>query len=315
MNLLLSKSAGCLAGLFCGDAYGAQYEFMAVDEVANRMDENGADTMGSSVVFQTPPGHLTDDSEMALALLRSIAEAGEYRQDAAREHYVAWMNSYPIDIGRTTMNGLRGYLDYGSQANGALMRVAPLAVYLAATNANANGWVECDRFAREDAAITHPHEVCQQVNVLYVRMLVSLLLKDLPAPILYRNLRGWASALCCDETVLSVIEDAKSFPPENLLSKQGWVLIAFQNAIYRMLHAESPAECIIETCCEGGDTDTNAAIAGALVGARDGVESFPINWIETVNACGSDLRCTRPEEYRVHDIFALTRDFISLFSA
>jgi ADP-ribosylglycohydrolase len=30
----------------------------------------------------------------------------------------------------------------------------------------------------------------------------------------------------------------------------------------------------------GGDTDTNAAVAGALLGARDGVEGLPPGWLE-----------------------------------
>lgn len=212
------------------------------------------------------------------------------------------------------MNGLRGYLDYGSQANGALMRIAPLGVYLAASDASADGWIVCDQMSELDAAITHPHEICRQVNVLYVRMLVSLLKKEMRVELLYENLRNWAHVLHCDESVLSVIENAKSSPPENFIEHQGWVLIAFQNAIYQLLHADSPAECIIETCRHGGDTDTNAAIAGVLVGARDGFDAFPRSWIETVNACGSDLRCVRPKEYRVHDILSLTKDFISLFS-
>ena len=30
----------------------------------------------------------------------------------------------------------------------------------------------------------------------------------------------------------------------------------------------------------GGDTDTNAAVAGALLGARDGVAGLPLTWLE-----------------------------------
>jgi ADP-ribosylglycohydrolase len=30
----------------------------------------------------------------------------------------------------------------------------------------------------------------------------------------------------------------------------------------------------------GGDTDTNAAVAGALLGARDGVDGLPSGWLD-----------------------------------
>jgi ADP-ribosyl-[dinitrogen reductase] hydrolase len=30
----------------------------------------------------------------------------------------------------------------------------------------------------------------------------------------------------------------------------------------------------------GGDTDTNAAVAGALLGARDGVRGLPSGWLD-----------------------------------
>ena len=32
----------------------------------------------------------------------------------------------------------------------------------------------------------------------------------------------------------------------------------------------------------GGDTDTNAAVAGALMGARDGESAVPARWLDKV---------------------------------
>jgi ADP-ribosylglycohydrolase len=52
-----------------------------------------------------------------------------------------------------------------------------------------------------------------------------------------------------------------------LCISEGWVLIAFQNA-FRHLAIGTPIEdALIETVSKGGDTDTNAAICGALLGA------------------------------------------------
>jgi ADP-ribosylglycohydrolase len=77
----------------------------------------------------------------------------------------------------------------------------------------------------------------------------------------------------------------------------GWVLIALQNAFYRLLHAPSPEEGIAQTIACGGDTDTNAAIAGALLGAAFGAEAFPHQWVDrllTCRAMRATAGCRRP---------------------
>jgi ADP-ribosylglycohydrolase len=39
----------------------------------------------------------------------------------------------------------------------------------------------------------------------------------------------------------------------------------------------------------GGDTDTNAAVAGALLGALHGVDAIPSDWVGTLVAGGTIL--------------------------
>ena len=65
----------------------------------------------------------------------------------------------------------------------------------------------------------------------------------------------------------------------------GWVLIAFQNAFWQMLHTESLEEGIVSTVMSGGDTDTNAAIAGALLGAVWGRDAVPLQWLDRILSC------------------------------
>jgi ADP-ribosyl-[dinitrogen reductase] hydrolase len=54
--------------------------------------------------------------------------------------------------------------------------------------------------------------------------------------------------------------------PADYVRQMGWVLIALQNAFYHLAHADTAEEALVETVGAGGDTDTNAAIAGALLG-------------------------------------------------
>jgi ADP-ribosylglycohydrolase len=65
----------------------------------------------------------------------------------------------------------------------------------------------------------------------------------------------------------------------------GWVLIALQNAFYQLLHAPSFEEGVVATVMAGGDTDTNGAIAGALLGAVHGAGAVPPRWTRAVLSC------------------------------
>ena len=60
--------------------------------------------------------------------------------------------------------------------------------------------------------------------------------------------------------------------------------VALQNAFYQLRHAP-PEAALVDTVRRGGDTDTNAAIAGALLGAVHGVEALPLRWRNAVLTC------------------------------
>jgi ADP-ribosylglycohydrolase len=100
--------------------------------------------------------------------------------------------------------------------------------------------------------------------------------------------RGWAAQNGIHPDVVEALEGARSSPPDDFITHQGWILIALRNAFYRLLQAPSPEEleeCLVETVMAGGDTDTNAAIAGALLGAVHGREALPAQWRQMVLSC------------------------------
>ena len=59
----------------------------------------------------------------------------------------------------------------------------------------------------------------------------------------------------------------------------GSVIIAFSLAFYFLKNNHTYEDAIFDTLMTGGDTDTNAAIVGGLVGARWGVDGIPSEWI------------------------------------
>jgi ADP-ribosyl-[dinitrogen reductase] hydrolase len=73
--------------------------------------------------------------------------------------------------------------------------------------------------------------------------------------------------------------------PDDFMYQQGWVLTAFQNAFRHLASGTPIEEALIETVGEGGDTDTNAAICGALLGAAQGSTAIPVRWTMVVLAC------------------------------
>ena len=58
-----------------------------------------------------------------------------------------------------------------------------------------------------------------------------------------------------------------------------------QNALWQLLHASNLEEAVVDTVMRGGDTDTNAAICGALLGAVHGREAIPDRWTECLRNC------------------------------
>ena len=84
--------------------------------------------------------------------------------------------------------------------------------------------------------------------------------------------------------------------------------IALQNAFHELLHAPSLEEGVVATVRRGGDTDTNAAIAGALLGAVHGREAVPAQWRSMVLSCRPlppRARRPRPRAYWPVDVMEI----------
>lgn len=307
---ILSRAQGCLLGQLCGDALGSLVEFQTPKQIRKRYP-NGVRDLEDGGTWDTLAGQPTDDSELALALARSLAAERAYNLSSVRKAYRDWLASGPFDCGMATGRGIRGNPDPNTQANGALMRISPLGIFGASHEIFA-----VEEWARLDATITHPHRVCGDCNALFAS-LVSFVVKDGASPSeAYEHLLKNADRLAASSIVRQTIIASVKMPPADYLSKQGWVLVAFGNAIYQLLHAPSAEEAIVDTIMRGGDTDTNAAICGALVGAVHGIERLPERWVKTVLSCRPALdnaraRQPRPEAYWPMDALSLATSLIA----
>jgi ADP-ribosyl-[dinitrogen reductase] hydrolase len=293
----VSRAQAALIAHLSGDALGSLVEFKSVDWIHAHYPD-GVRTMADGGTFKTLAGQPTDDGEMTLALARSLVERGAYDDAHAKAAYVRWINSNPFDRGTTIANALAGVPTPNSQANGALMRVAPIGIF-GARRATLD---EVAIWAESDAAITHPHLVCRQANALYA-MAIAHAIATGPTPAeLHDFIRAQAAARQVDPALVDLIALSTTQPPRTYTEQIGWVLIAFHNALWQLLHAPSLEEGIVGTIMRGGDTDTNAAIAGALLGSVYGMRAVPERWTATLANCRADQggprsSTCRPEIY------------------
>ena len=290
----LSRAQGCLLGQLAGDALGSLVEFQS-PEAIRRKYPNGVRELADGGTWGTIAGQPTDDSEMALMLARTLIKHKRYDAQEARKAYVFWLNSAPFDCGSTVSSGLSGRLNHRSQANGALMRISPLGVF--GCNYDLTTVAE---YARADALLTHPHPVCVQVNALFVMAIANPIGTGKDPQDTYKQIKRLASEMDVAAPLKKAIVDASTSPPSDYVHQQGWVLIAFQNALWQLLHAPSLEEGVVDSVMRGGDTDTNAAIAGALLGAVHGLEAIPAQWRDKLLNCRPEagmphVRHPRPE--------------------
>jgi ADP-ribosylglycohydrolase len=287
----LSRAEGCLLGQLAGDSLGSLVEFQSPSDIRRRYPD-GVRELADGGTWDTIAGQPTDDSEMALMLARMLVKERRYDAEEARKAYVFWLNSHPFDCGGTVSAGLRGRPNPDSQANGALMRISPLGIFC---------W-NCDlktisQLAQLDASLTHPHPVCGQANALFAMAIAQLIAKRKSPQETYEDIKVWATELKVEKTLMKAILDAPNSVPADYVHQQGWVIIAFQNALWQLLNAPSLEEGVVDTVMRGGDTDTNAAIAGALLGAAYGRHAVPSQWTTKILSCrprAGELRVRRP---------------------
>ena len=285
---LLSRAQGCLLGQIAGDNLGALVEFCTAAEIAARHPD-GPRLLEDGGHWGILAGQPTDDSEMALALARAVVGAGTYDDGKVLEAYRAWYRSGPFDVGDTTRAALVGYLVADSQANGSLMRASPLAIL-----AHRSRPEEAAELGRRDSALTHPHPVCRDAVAAFVIATSRAIARGGEAEGAYEAALAWARS----EAVAPVTETlvrAAAEAPRCDEGHIGWVLVTLQNAFHELLHAPSVEAGVVATVRRGGDTDTNGAVAGALLGAVHGRGAIPVQWRSMISSCRPHpLRAAHP---------------------
>jgi ADP-ribosyl-[dinitrogen reductase] hydrolase len=279
---LADRVSACVLGLALGDALGAPFEFRRSSDVPEPLPAFGLPWMGS------PPGTTTDDTAMARNLVRSLAARGGFDAEDLAARHVAWYRSDPPDIGNQTRLALaaiargepvadasrRVFERRGpevSAGNGSVMYCAPLG----AAYANRPG--ELSDLAPRLSAITHHDGRCRTA-VLAVTVAVAALVRGRSRPDALAAALEAAADRDGGEELEFLVESAGTVRPVDG-PDQGFCLFAAGLGLQTLTRDQEFEPELRRVVGLGGDTDTNGAVAGAILGAALGRAGLPGGWL------------------------------------
>jgi ADP-ribosyl-[dinitrogen reductase] hydrolase len=332
MNKYENHIKGAFLGGWCGNASGVPLLECYNHIINNHESEkyiykeivNKALHMNGGGIFRVGKGQVTEDSELELAMIHGILKAKNkeiFPYNEICEEYIEWIKSKPYDISRACVNAFSTATDLESMiknaielnnmtpSNGALMRAVPLAIWGLNLNEEDLMKISC-----LDSRLSHPNPICQIVNSIYVLVLRHLILhpNDREGALHfiikysgdYKPLRIW-------------YKDALHYENINPRENVGHIKHAFQLMVYflngvniisnkdgsirREKFDYDYEEVIYRILLLGGDTDTNAKIIGALIGAMKGFDNIPDYMKNPV--LHFDCGRVRPDKYLIKNIF------------
>jgi ADP-ribosylglycohydrolase len=266
-----------LWGHLVADALGVPHEFKApvTERVAMVMPPEYKKSWS-----KVPYGTWSDDGALTLALAASLAERQIVDLDDIGARMVQWYakgeytpDGKSYDTGKTTREAIlrmmsgrvatkAGCAQESSNGNGSLMRVLPLAFFLNGSDD------ELFQAAEAVSAITHAHPWSTTACGIYTVTARALARGESGAKAL---VRGYQTANCLGKARLRMPTTA---------SGSGFVLDTLIYAVLK-LHERLDYETTVRQAISlGSDTDTTAAISGALAATRDGPDSIPAEWMQ-----------------------------------
>ncbi|PUA30180.1 MAG: ADP-ribosylglycohydrolase [Cellvibrio sp. 79] len=286
--MLAHRFRGSLLGLAIGDALGTTLEFSprAADELHTEIIGGGP--------FNLKAGEWTDDTSMALCLAHSLIRSNGFSAQDQMELYQAWWrdgflssNGKCFDIGNTILQALRsfeisnnpisGSADEFSAGNGALMRVAPAALFFAS---NCTDAIEK---AGESSKTTHGNvqsiDACRYYAGLILGAINGKSKEDILSSCYSPVADVWKYFPLCDQ-VRMVAEGTFKNKNREQIKSSGYVIDSMEAALWAFYNTNTFEEGLIRAVNLGGDSDTIGAIYGQLAGAYYGEPNIPFRYIQ-----------------------------------
>lgn len=281
----VQRAIGCLVGAAVGDALGAPFEFGAAGQWSRRFPEpvlGGIGEMVGGGGFAWAPGQFTDDTEMAVIVAESLLACGGFDADDQLLRFRAW-GAHANDVGNLTREVLGCGLPAAEAAqrvlesrrgrhtagNGSIMRVASGALYFAPAGREATVAA-----ALALSAVTHADSLCQW-SVAVAHEMIRLALEGDEA---FAGVDAVVELMPADvRAVLEPLLDVAWTPAAGGPSN-GSAMGALARAVWALRTNDSFAGAMTAVIDLGDDTDSVAAVTGALAGARWGIQQVPSRW-------------------------------------
>ncbi len=284
---LREQIVGCLLGLVVGDAVGVPAEFKS----RGQLDAAPVTDMTGFGTHRQPPGTWSDDSSLALATTESLL--AEYDPGDMMRRFHAWLTTgymtahgEVFDVGNATQAAIARFARgepaaaWGGRAesdngNGSLMRIAPLSCAVHRLDV-------ATIVARsvEVSALTHAHPRSTMCCAYF-----SLLLRGLLGG---QGLAAAMQAAAADlrpymaEAELGVmariLDGSVIAAPREEIRGSGYVVHCLEASLWASARANSYREAVLLAVNLGDDTDTTAAVTGAICGAMQGSAAIPEAW-------------------------------------
>ena len=284
---LRSRFRGAFLGCLLGDAVGRPFEMMSASD--GRIGPALDAMLGR-------PGRwtYTDDTEMTISVAESLTRVGSVspedilatlaaNYDAARGYGHGMKRA--VEAFRSGRSTAFSTWAEGSKGNGGAVRIVPIAC------AYHDGPVALAAHADAATAVTHAHPLGRAGAVAHA-MALAHVLRHAPGQRVDGESLGAAvrGATAVAGTLLASRVDAALRIAQNLAApgeaarELGNGVLAEEAvplALFSFLRWAPDFEAVVRNAIlAGGDTDTTAAMSGALCGALVGEERLPSSWIE-----------------------------------
>ena len=284
-------------GFAVGDALGAPAEF---GERWMR-DMDPVKEMRSGGVFDVPEGGWTDDTSMVLATMDSL-QHGFSREDMM-ERFLAWYrrgeyswSGRPIGVGKQMLKALERYeaerdletcggCAEEDNGNGSLMRILPVCLY-GYLQQRAGKWTIREVLDRihQTSALTHAHMRSKIACGLYCFIICEVLggTGELAERIQTGLNRGFEYYQ--QEPEVRYYDRVRNLGELRILGRDevrssGYVVDTFEAVIWCLVMEDTYRDCVLKAVNLGLDTDTIAALTGAVAGLYYGCEKIPEEWM------------------------------------
>lgn len=271
-----------LLGTAVADALGVPFE-KKLPNFEPLIEWDGKTYLGSEH-HKLAPGQYSDDTQMSLMVAESLIQNTGFNPDDLAARYMDWLVSGRArGFGRTTLmavQNLQAGVHWsqsgvaGSMGNGTAMRAAPFGIYFR------NDLYSLVNICKIDSAITHASEDAEAGSIAIALAAAYAINNDTDNLIekIWKHLP--------DSKVKSVIYSLDSLISSDHITPQQALRVigtkadvreTVPSALYCFLKFDNYHDAVVAAIKAGGDTDTTAAIVGALFGAKFGLKCIDEN--------------------------------------